>query len=295
MGYIEGARENILSENFGGAASTTGVHAAVTDNGAQQVVVNGLIGPPFPAKITATAGGTAGDIKAITVTVAGLDPAGQSISEVLPAFTVDTPGTVTGLKVFAKVTSVTIPAHDGTGATTAIGHTGSPAVATTGWVKAAVTDNGAPQVFTGTALINPDVPRCITATAGGTGADIKAIQVVVEGTDAAGNPITESLPAFTVDTPGTVTGTKAFKTVTKVTIPAHDGTGATTAIGTSEKIGLKEARKRKTVLASYLNGVLEGTAATETFDATDVSKNTVDLNSALNSTPVAVEYVTAHN
>jgi len=34
----------------------------------------------------------------------------------------------------------------------------------------------------------------------------------------AGEAITETLPAFTVDTAGTVTGSKAFKTITSITI-----------------------------------------------------------------------------
>jgi hypothetical protein len=73
----------------------------------------------------------------------------------------------------------------------------------------------------------------ITATAGGTPADIKAVQVVVAGFDADDKPLIETLPAFTVNSAGTVTGVGSFKTITSITIPAHDGTGATTSIGVS--------------------------------------------------------------
>lgn len=167
---------------------------------------------------------------------------------------------------------------------------GSPAVASTTGVHAAVTDNGAPQVVT-TGITNPAVPRNVTATAGGTNTDIKAIQVIVAGTNADGVAITETLPAFTVDTAGTVTGSKAFKTVTSITIPAHDGTGATTAIGFGSKLGLGARLSRDSITRAYLNGVREATLPTVAFSATALESNTVQLSSALNSTPVVIDYM----
>lgn len=104
------------------AADTDAIHAAVTDNGSPQTITTAITQPlAAPRRITATAGGTSGDIKAIAVTVVGTDENGDAQSEVLPVFTVDTPGTVTSTLYFQTVTSFTIPAHDGTGATTAIG------------------------------------------------------------------------------------------------------------------------------------------------------------------------------
>jgi hypothetical protein len=151
---------------------------------------------------------------------------------------------------------------------------------TTG-VHAAVTDNSAQQVVT-TAITNPAVPRNITATAGGTAADIKPIQVIIAGTNYNDEAITETLPAFTENTAGSVTGSKAFKTVTSITIPAHDGNGATTAIGWGDKYGLPYKRAHIPCLGSYLNNVLEATAATMTASATAMESNTIDLNSASN-------------
>lgn len=167
---------------------------------------------------------------------------------------------------------------------------GSPALGTTTAVRAAVADNGSQQVIT-TGITNPDVPRNVTATSGGTAGDIKAIQVIVNGTDANGTAITETLPAFTENTAGTVVGNKAFATVTSITIPAHDGTGATTAVGRGAKLGLPEALPRNTVQAAYLNGVREGTAPTVATSASSLSNNTVQLNSALNGAEVTVDYV----
>lgn len=165
---------------------------------------------------------------------------------------------------------------------------GSPALGTTTAVHAAVTDTGSQQVVT-TGITNPDVPRNITATAGGTAGDIKAIQVIVAGTNAEDVAITETLPAFTVDTAGTVTGSKAFKTVTSITIPAHDGTGATTAIGVGAKVGLLRRLSRNTVIAAFLNGTKEGTAPTVAVSSSAIESNTVTLNSALAGTEVIVD------
>lgn len=157
-------------------------------------------------------------------------------------------------------------------------------------VHAAVTDNGGTQTVT-TSITNPPYPRNITATAGGTNTDIKAIQVTVTGTDIGGNVISETLPAFTVDTAGIVTGSKIFKTVTSISIPAHDGTGATTAIGFGSKLGLPTKLDSNTVLAAALNGTREGTAPTVTVSSSALSGNGVTLNSSLNGTVVDIFYM----
>ena len=170
------------------------------------------------------------------------------------------------------------PAHFQVAAADAI------AASTTG-IHAAIADTGVQQVIT-TGITNPSVPRNITATAGGTALDIGAIQVTVTGTNYADEVITEILPAFTVDTAGTVTGSKAFKTVTSITVPAHDGLGATTAIGFGEKLGLPYLLAHNTVLATYLDNVKEATAPTVTVDAAAIEGNTMDLNSALAGTVV---------
>lgn len=164
----------------------------------------------------------------------------------------------------------------------------SAVVASTTGVHVAVTANGVTPTVVTDAFTQPATPKCLTATAGGTATDIKAVQVVVEGTDYAGDVITETLPVFTVDTAGTVQGTKAFKTVTKVTIPAMDGNGATVAIGFNEKLGIPYKLECNTVLMACLNKVKEGTAPTVTVSATELALNTIDLNSALNGT--VVEY-----
>lgn len=163
------------------------------------------------------------------------------------------------------------------------------ALGTAAMAHAAVTDNGAPQTIT-TGITQPTSPRNVTATAGGTNTDIKAIQVVITGTNAEGAVITETLPAFTVDTAGIVTGSKAFASITSITIPAHDGTGATTAIGYGAKIGLPARLSRNSVIAAYLNGTKEGTAPTVAVSSTVLESNTATLNSALNGNDVILDF-----
>jgi hypothetical protein len=155
-------------------------------------------------------------------------------------------------------------------------------------VHAAITASATVSTVVTTGFTNPTVPRNITATAGGTATDIKAVQVIVEGTNYEGEAITETLTAFTVDTAGIVTGNKAFKTVTKVTIPAMDGAGVTVTIGIGEKLGIPFRLSHNTVLNAYLDNAKEGTAPTVTVSATAIESNTVDLNSALNGKVVDI-------
>lgn len=155
---------------------------------------------------------------------------------------------------------------------------------TTG-IRAAANSTGATLVLT-TGITQPSVPRNITATAGGTAGNIKAIQVIIEGTNYNDEVITETLPVFTVDTAGTVTGNKAFKTVTKITIPTHDGNGATTAIGFGKKLGLPYKLAHNTVLHAYRNNARESTAPTVAVSTTAIENNTIDLSTALNGSVV---------
>jgi hypothetical protein len=161
------------------------------------------------------------------------------------------------------------------------------ALGTTDAVHAAIVDDGTEQTIT-TAITNPDVSRVISATAGGTATDIGAIQVTINGTNDDDEVISEDLPAFTVDTAGTVTGSKAFKTVTSIVVPAHDGLAATTAIGIGDILGIPFLLDHDTVLKTYLDDVLEGTAPTVTTSSTVLESNTIDLNSALDGSDIDV-------
>ncbi len=164
------------------------------------------------------------------------------------------------------------------------------AAADTDAVHAAIVDDGTEQTIT-TGITNPPYPRNITATAGGTAGDIAAIQVTITGTNVDDEVITETLPAFTENNAGTVSGSKAFKTVTEITVPAHDGNGATTAIGFGDLIGLDHALAANTVLFANHDGTRESTFPTVATDAANVESNTVDLDTALDGSAVQIAYL----
>lgn len=187
------------------------------------------------------------------------------------------------------IIEVANPIAGGTGSVVQSQAVGEPAAGSATAVHAAVTDTGVPQTVT-TGITNPDVARNVTATAGGTAGDIKAISVTVTGTDIHGGVISETLPAFTADSTGSVIGSKAFRTITSIAIPAHDGTGATTAIGTGAKLGLNTRLGRNTVVAAFLNGVRESTGPTVVTDAVNICGNTAALASTLNGNAVVLDF-----
>lgn len=268
--------------------ATTAVMAAFTDDGKFHRFYNltTLFAPNAAKRVTATFGGTAADIKAIQVIVIGTDGAGSPLTESLPAATVNTAGVVTSVGSFKTITSIEIPAHDGTGATTKIGVYGEG----DDDILAAWTDLGVASVFKTATITNPAVCRNITATSAGTGGDINDIQAIIYGTNKAGAAISETLPVFTENSGTTVVGSKAFATVTYIDLPVHDGTGATTAFGTGAKLGLPQKLSRNTVLRAFLANVIEGTAPTIAVSATALESNTASLNSALNGTAVIIDY-----
>ena len=137
-------------------------------------------------------------------------------------------------------------------------------------------------------LVNPPCPRNLTVTAGGTAGDIKAGSVRVYGTNAADEPIYEDF-TFVADTGATKTGTKAFKSVKKVAIPAQDGTGCTFIVGIGSALGLPLKLTSKPLFLASLNGSADaGTLAT---DDDELEKNTYTPNASLAGTVVKLALV----
>jgi hypothetical protein len=284
-----GGNKEVVSLVLGSPAvgAATAVMAAFTDNAKfhRFFTAAAIWSSTGPQRITATSGGTAADIKAVQVIVIGTDQADAPLTESLPVFTVNAPTTVVSVGTFKTITSIEIPAHDGTGATTSVGVYGGGITD----VIPAFTDVAVNAVHVCATITSPAVARNVTATAGGTAGDIKAIQPIVVGKDRAGGNITETLPAFTVDTGGAVTGSKAFSRITYIDLPKHDGTGATTAFGTGAKLGLDRKLSRDTVLNAYLAAAREGTRPTVAISGTALESNTVTLSTALNGTEVIVD------
>lgn len=129
--------------------------------------------------------------------------------------------------------------------------------------------------------------RNIVVTGGGTTGDIKAGDVVVHGFNIAGDAISEAF-TFTADTGGAKTGNKAFAKVTKIVVPAQDGTGCTFKVGFGDKLGLPYKLEAETEVSAIFDGVLETTKPTLAVSANYIENNTVDLSSALNDKTVEV-------
>lgn len=129
-------------------------------------------------------------------------------------------------------------------------------------------------------IAQPPCARNVTVTVAATTAGhVKAAAIVVAGTNLNGDAITESFTP-TVDTPATLVGTKAFKTITSVTVPAQDGNSVTVDVGFGQLIGLPYKLENKRVLLTLNDGVLD-TAPTLAISSTALESNTVDFNGSL--------------
>lgn len=170
-----------------------------------------------------------------------------------------------------------------------IGQTfGSPLLGSAAYILAATATAAASVVTAG--LANPDVPRTVTATPGGTTANVLAVSVIIKGTSIEDAVITETLPAFTVGSGASVTGLKAFKTITSVTFPVI-GAATSATIGTSSALALNHRIMANVILMAFLGLVREATLPTVTVDVINIENNTITLASALNGSPVDVLFV----
>lgn len=126
----------------------------------------------------------------------------------------------------------------------------------------------------------PDVPRNIVVTPGGTTADIAAGNVVITGTDIHGNTISESL-AILANGSTALTGSKAFRSVESISFPGEDSPyTASWTVGVGTKLGLSGCLDGA---GWYLKGLVDGvdlTGSTVAADVDEVSKNTIIPNPA---------------
>ena len=103
-------------------------------------------------------------------------------------------------------------------------------------LAATATTVGADQTVT-SGLTDPDVPRALSVTPGGTTGDIQESVVTVIGTNVEGKTISEAF-RFAADASAAVNGNLAFRTVTSVDIDAQLSTAATFSVGTTNKLGV---------------------------------------------------------
>lgn len=149
-------------------------------------------------------------------------------------------------------------------------------------VHAAITASASATTEVDSGFTDPDVPRVISVTSGGTAADIATCTVTVTGRNVEGKEISETF-AFSANTAETKTGTKAFKRVTSISIPAQDGAAATFSVGTGAALGLNhKLTSGKVTIQVFQDTAVDGSNPTaqaapsaSTVDGDEVEKNTV--------------------
>lgn len=100
-------------------------------------------------------------------------------------------------------------------------------------VHASITGSAVAQTIT-TGITNPDVPRVLAVTLGGSG--FTAGNAVINGTNVEGKPIADTI-AYTTST-GQFVGVLVFKAVTSIVLPSTLGASATVTVDTTNKLGL---------------------------------------------------------
>lgn len=213
--------------------------------------------------VMSVAAGTGETADTITITLAKTSPANNTAALIQAA-----------IRALGTVNSIDVSGFNCTGSAS----WDAQAVAK-GDDTAVALDNGVTgdydEITTG--LTNPPEPRTLTATAAGTAGDVANVAVYAYGTDFNDQPIEEESTYFTANSnsANVATFSKAFKTVTKLKIPAHDGADATTAVGFSDVFGLPIKLGHKMVRVAF-DGAWEATAPTINI-SDDLSGNTIDI------------------
>lgn len=110
----------------------------------------------------------------------------------------------------------------------------------------------------GTGVMDP--PRNITITTSNN-ADINAVDVVITGTDINDQPLEDTI-TLTDDGNTTDVGVAAFKTVTRIQIPAQAGAGATIEVGFGALLGLAKPILSPAGVTSLIKEHAAGAVAT---------------------------------
>jgi len=170
----------------------------------------------------------------------------------------------------------------------------NPAAAGTADVLSAHAGNTSAAAATASTFVaQPDVPRNLVITPGGTTGDVEGCFVTVTGTDFNGASLTEQFQFVPNQSTGS-TGVKAFKTVSLVSFAAGCESGsfaATWSVGYGERLGLKSCvANAGDFFFSLLNGSKEATAPTLYVHATILASNNADFNGTMDGSADFVLY-----
>jgi hypothetical protein len=104
-------------------------------------------------------------------------------------------------------------------------------------------------------------PRNVTVTTS-THADIEAVKVKFEGVDINGAAISEEITLTNGGGDTAKPGAKAFKQVTKITVPAQSGTGGALTFGFGLLLGLSKKLKQRAGASAVNSIYMENEAGT---------------------------------
>jgi len=130
-----------------------------------------------------------------------------------------------------------------------------------------------------TFLAQPDFPRNVVITPGGTTTDVAAGDYIITGTNIRDEVITETI-AIAANASTAQTGNKAFKTLTSILFPVQDGADATFDVGYGVKLGLDRKMSGNEVLLATVGGVYETTRPTVAASSSAIESNTISTNTA---------------
>lgn len=134
-------------------------------------------------------------------------------------------------------------------------------------------------------LTQPPAPRVLTITGN---AATAVGNVVITGTDFAGNPLTETIVSTGA---ATVTGARAFASIVTAVLPARGAPGDTISLGLAGAFGIPFALAQDTVVKILNNNVVTTVAAGSAFSATVLAANYILPTAALNAAQVDVYFV----
>lgn len=256
------------------AADADIVLAATTLTTAAQVLTYaGLTNPTTTGVLTIY-----GNTSAVTgnVVIVGTDSADQALTE-----TIALSGTtkVTGAEEFKTVTTIALPVRTAAGETVT-------AFAGAQQIMGFVTLLATAQTVVKT-IAQPDVTRGLSITGTKAGGSLTG-NVVIAGTNYADEAISNTIA---LNDNAAVNGTKAFKTISTITLPVRATAGDTVKVGVSDVLGLPDKLAINTVQSAYLGGAKEGTAPTVAVSSSALESNTFDLNSSLEGSAVVVYYI----
>lgn len=157
-------------------------------------------------------------------------------------------------------------------------------------VHAAITSNGSTTVTTTAGIAALSCPRNIVITPGGTTASVKGVAITVYGTNINNEAISEAI-LMTENGTDAVVGSKAFKTVTSIVIPAQDGAGATFAFATGSKLGLPFKLASNQVIMAKFGAAHDSALPTVAVSSTAVESNTVTFATTLDGTALELYLV----